>query len=270
LSATSTLQPSEAVGLGGPAFPAEPVHAPGRRIGSKGLAAILAGLVVIVTATWWVTNSPLFDMRTLRITGTHHLSTSAVAREAGLDGRTNVLWLSAGAVANRLRSDPWILSAHVSRLLPATVEVVIRERTPVAIVSGQSLLVAADGTVLGPAGGRSDLPLIDVPAVSVGGRVPSGLPGLAVARTLPPEMRGLVQQVSQDATVGLTLLLRDGAKAVYGDSTQAAAKAASLEAVMSWAEAHNVRPASIDVRSPDVPALRPSGQAQPASTFPGP
>ena len=270
MSAISTLQPSETIGLGGPAFPTEPVHAPARRIGAKGLAAILAGLVVVVTSTWWVTNSPLFDMRTLRITGTHHLSLSAVAREAGLDGRTNVLWLSADAVATRLQSNPWILSADVSRVLPSTVKVAIRERTPVAVVSGPSLLVAADGTVLGPARGRSDLPLIDVSGVSVGGRVPSGLPALAVARTLPPEMRGLVQQVSQDSTMGLTLLLRDGARAIYGDSSQALAKAVALEAVMSWAEAHKVQPASIDVRAPDVPALRPSGQAPPASPPPSP
>src|SRR5207244_3395259 len=115
-------------------------------------------------AGWWVSNSPVFDLRSLKVEGTGHLSAKQVARLAGLTTQSNVLWISPAAIQQRLQADPWVRRATLTRRLPSTITITIEERVPAAVTVGtQPMLVAADGVVLGKAPPATALPLIVPP-----------------------------------------------------------------------------------------------------------
>ena len=232
---------------------------------TRSLSARLIGLVgvmAIVSGGWWASNSPLFDLRTLSVTGAHHLSQEDVARLAGLRGRTNVLWISTSTVARRLQADPWILEARVSRTLPSTITIAIEERRAVAVLMPAGQLVAQDGVLLG-AGGGARLPriegAIDRPASGLPRAAPS--PALTVVQALPVDLVRQVAQVAMDPTEGITVYLRSGTRVIYGDASAAAAKAAGLQSVLDWAERTGTAIDYVDVRAPGAPALMPRGVA---------
>jgi cell division protein FtsQ len=212
-----------------------------------------------VAVAWWVTNSRAFDVRTLRVDGNAHRSSDQVVRFASLTEDTNVLWMSTGEVEQRLERDPWIQSAEVSRTLPSTVTISVRERWPVAILPGpRRLMVAGDGTVLGEAGPWVRLPLIDPP-----GRHRMGAPvepsdvRLSVARALSPDLREMVATVSVGAGSSISLELQSGVRVLFGESSGARAKLEALTSVLAWAARHGVSPQYVDVRIPAAPALMP-------------
>jgi cell division protein FtsQ len=262
VSTTSTWHPSRGP-IGMPALRIERARArtvPRRAAGARLLSVI--GIVAVLAAGWWVTGSKIFALRTLQVVGNAHLSSEQVAGLAGLSESTNVFWLSSNRIERRLQSNPWVASATVSRTLPSEVKVVIRERVPVAVLldaSGVRFLVAADGVVLGSAGRGVALPTIVAPppGAAVHGRIDPRTPALSVAASLPPSLRARVTAV--DVKGGqATLALRGGGKVLFGDPSESAAKSEALLAVLSWADRNGVHPASVDVRAPAAPALRPS------------
>jgi cell division protein FtsQ len=76
----------------------------------------------------------------------------------------NLLELSLSEVANTAQHDPWVKEASVKRILPGTLRVSVKERTPgaLAVLHGLVFVVDDGGFVMGPAGpGLSfDLPLL--------------------------------------------------------------------------------------------------------------
>jgi cell division protein FtsQ len=223
----------------------------------------VVGVFVVGLAAWVVTNSPLFDLRDLRVTGLKHLSRGQVARLGALNSHTNVLWLSPGAVERRLERNPWILRAEISRNLPGTIAVSIEERTPVAVAwsSVRRLLVAADGTLLDVAPSSVRLPRIEArpSQLTVGNRLPHSTLALSAVASFPRRVRSRLDRVTVGTSSSVTLLLRSGTHVLYGDGSRPDAKARAVFAVLAWARAHGIRAASLDVRAPDAPALRPAG-----------
>jgi cell division protein FtsQ len=232
----------------------------------KRSATIVVGLALISAVGLWVTNSPLFEMRSLSVNGNQHLSDARVARLAGLSRTTNVLWLRTGATARRIERDPWVLRAEVSRTLPGAITISIEERRAVAVVEGRRstlLLVSGDGMILGRASRKSRLPVIRVPGATetVGSRISGSPAELIVARTLPATLRGRVKRVARTSRGSLTLILRDGVSVLYGDASDAGAKARAVASLLSWAHQRGIRADYIDVRAPGAPALLPMAAA---------
>jgi cell division protein FtsQ len=223
---------------------------------------ILVGLALIAVVGWWVTNSPLFDMRTFRVSGNRHLSDADVARLAGLSRSTNVVWLGTGTVADRIERDPWVLRARVSRTLPGAVAVSIQERKPVAVVESKGVwfLVSADGVILGRASKKDRLPAIEVAGAptAVGSRISGATPQLIVARALPAGVRRRVAHITTTKGGSLNVILRSGVPVFFGDASQAVAKARALSSLLSWANDRAIRADYIDVQAPAAPALFPA------------
>src|SRR5439155_27298965 len=76
-------------------------------------AAALVALGIVVS------RSSLFAMTSLEVRGTHHVSRQHVQELAGVDGSTNVLWLSTGTVPRRVLAAPRPASPGVPRQPPA-------------------------------------------------------------------------------------------------------------------------------------------------------
>ena len=240
---------------------------PGRRGALRRWGTLALGLAALLAVCWWVSRSPIFALHSLSVRGNVHHAPQDVARLAGLSPDTNVLWLSADRVERRLEADPWIADARVARVLPSTLAVTIRERAAVAVLAPGELLVAADGTLLGPAAPGTRLPRLlggSVPA-SPGSAVRSDLPQLTVAVAMPRGLAGRVQQVVRDPDGTIRLRTRDGITVLFGTEGEAEPKWDALAAVLSWSRRHEVRPMYVDVRVPAAPSIRPAGEpADPA------
>jgi len=145
-----------------------------------------------------VTESPALRISHIAVQGQRHLSAADVrSRVWTLEG-ANIVRADLDAARRRLLGSPWIADATLRRQLPATIEIAIEERQPVALARfarGGLQLIAEDGMVLGPvvaARAGFDLPIADG-LMPVPGRSLSG-PGIGVGipSRVDPERAGLI------------------------------------------------------------------------------
>jgi cell division septal protein FtsQ len=113
-----------------------------------------------------VLSLPVFQVKRIIVHGNHRLSNGEVT--ALLEGRRGESMLAANLEQWRrsLLNSPWVADASLRRTLPSTVDVTIRERSPLGIgrINGGLYLVDERGTVIdeyGPNYSDLDLPIID-------------------------------------------------------------------------------------------------------------
>lgn len=153
----------------------------------------------MLSTPWWgptlLRRSAYFGVRRIEVTGARYLAPDAVAAALGLGPEANV-FEDLGRLERRVRAVAGVESATVSRRLPGTLRVRIREVEPVALVEGPEGLVpvASEGQPL-----PYDVTLVpvDVPVVP---RADRGLvAALAQIQRTDP---GLYAEVSAAATRG--------------------------------------------------------------------
>ncbi|GEM_PF-2425428 len=269
MGAISTWHPSMAIRP-----PDEPERAPLPPPRSGVWVWTMAILVAIVAllGSWWVTKSSIFAMRSLHVTGERHLSRQDVARLGGLTASTDVLWLSTHSLEQRLRRSPWVASARITRTLPGSISIQIRERAPIAI-SKSGWLIAQDGVVLQRQRGSSTrFPVVDSGRRSMapGERVQLALPQIEAVRSLMRSLRLEVESVRADAAGMVTLELRGGGRVLWGDTSDLTAKNRALAALIAWAARSGVKPVYIDLRAPSAPAILPVGAVTTPTPAPSP
>jgi cell division septal protein FtsQ len=126
-------------------------------------AAVVAGLTV--AAAQAVIGSGLLRVREVAVTGNRRLSAEEVRTlVAGLE-REQIFRLDLEHYRARLLDSPWIADVTLTRVLPATIQIAVVERTPIAAARhGQQLyLVDKTGSIIGdygPAYRDLDLPLV--------------------------------------------------------------------------------------------------------------
>jgi hypothetical protein len=251
VSATSTWRPSEARSGGAGSTLAF----------ARSWVSFAVGLGALAAGVWWATNSQIFDVSDIHVSGNHELSSQEIAGAAGLTSGTNLLWMSTGGVEKTLERNPWIREATVSRTPPSVVEIAVVERTAVAVLTPGSFLVAGDGTVLGKAPRQSTLLRLLAPDVEakIGGLVSPDLPQLVALRQMPADLLMAIRQVGPGPGGTLAVRTRDGVRVLFGDMSDASQKWEALRGVLGWTARTGVNPLYIDVRSPIAPALRPRG-----------
>jgi cell division septal protein FtsQ len=123
-----------------------------RRAAPKALPALLATCILAVLAggTWlghrFLTTSERFAIAEIRIAGHARLTADEVRAALPIALGDNVFSADLDALAGRLRTHPWIASADIRRVLPATLVVELREHEPVAVVTlGERYLIDATG-----------------------------------------------------------------------------------------------------------------------------
>jgi len=162
---------------------------PGKRRGSKGRvpwrAVRVAATVVLVGYALYrsvdlVVSAAALRIQSISVKGNTRLSAGEVRALAdGIRG-TSILTADLAGFRRRLLESPWVADVALRRVLPATVEVFVSERTPIGLcrIKNQLYLVDRTGVVIddfGPQYAAFDLPIIDglVRAPS-----PSGQPAL--------------------------------------------------------------------------------------------
>lgn len=236
---------------------APPPEERGRRA-LQALAASLvgAGLAYGGVLIW---RSPAVELTTIEVSGNRRVGSSEVVAASGLEPGDHLFRVKVDRVARQVEAIAWIERARVERIIPSRIRVTVAERRPVAavVLPGATFLADRSGVVLeeGSADGLlgvADLPL-EVP--SPGDQITHAQFGqaLRIVESLPAELRRAVQVVRAPTAERISLELEGGTVIVYGPAREMEQKNLAITAVLEREQAV----ASIDVRVPSRPAVRP-------------
>jgi cell division protein FtsQ len=236
---------------------------------------IRAALIVALVATpalaggWlWLRHSSLVAVRQVRVSGAHGADATAIdSALTAAARRMSTLDVDAAALRAAVAAYPIVGAVQVHPSFPHALRIRVIEQPPVAVASfdGTSTALAADGVVLGTAHASKSLPTLAATAqLSPGERVhsPMLLGALAVLGAAPaPLARDAVR--AYESAKGLTVVLRGGLLAYFGDAARPHAKWLALARVL--ADAGSAGATYVDVRVPDRPAAGfPPGVAPPS------
>jgi cell division protein FtsQ len=220
------------------------------------LTALLAA--PLLGGGWiWLRSSPLVAVEQVRVSGLHGADAQQIdAALTAAARRMSTLDVNRSALREAVASFPVVSSLKVSTSFPHSLRIEVSEQLPVAAidVEGVRTAVAADGVVLGPAHLAGSLPVLAARVLpSPGKRVSSSalLGELSVIGAAPAPLAKQLQS-AYSGSKGVTLVLRGGLRAYFGDATRVHAKWASLASVI--ADSSSAGASYIDVRLPERPA----------------
>jgi cell division protein FtsQ len=127
-----------------------------------------AALAVVMSGLWTgysrVMASERLRVAKVDVRGSRFLSEGEVRELLGPAVGENILNLDIESLKSRLRSSPWVADATVTRTLPDTLRVEVRERVPLALAELERLyLMDGDGGLIdiyGPRTAAFDLPIV--------------------------------------------------------------------------------------------------------------
>lgn len=197
---------------------------------------LLLGVGLAISWFTWFRDLPLFEIREVEVTGTESLSSSEERKEA--EALTGAVRTSLGGMTTlHVRQDeledalarwPRVAGVQVETDFPngATARLELREDGAVIGEGEDAVLVATDGTLLGPAGeGTETLPRL-------GGEPPpddrTGLGGPRLSQAIvlgavPTEIRPFVAG-SRIGEQGIEVELSNGLLLIFGDDSKPSAK----------------------------------------------
>jgi cell division protein FtsQ len=130
------------------------------------LAALVAG--ALAASPWWgrraLASLAFFRVRKVEVEGVRYLAPAEVVARLAVDTSASV-WDDVAPLERRLAGHPQVASVEVSRKLPATLVVRVRENLPVALVPGPGgtlRVVDAAGRILpiDPSRAGVDVPIV--------------------------------------------------------------------------------------------------------------
>lgn len=219
---------------------------------SRAVIVVVALVAVVGGGAYVALGTDLLAVKSVDVTGTHVVATSAVLTAAQVPVGTPMVRLDGAAVRSRILAGArGIASVSVVRDWPSTVRLVVTERTAVAAVPQDGKYVLVD---------RSGVAYRTVDTVPTGLAVlnvstpdtddGATRAGLSVLLSLPPEVRALLARIEAPTAEQVVLFLRDKRQIVWGNSADAAAKGAVVKALLR-------RPGKvIDVSSPGLATVR--------------
>lgn len=235
----------------------------------------IALLIVAGAALWAVFWSPLLRVRQVAVEGAAQTPRDDVVAAASVGEEDNLLLVSTDEIADRVEKLPWVRTADVDRLLPATVRIRITERTPYMILSLGAARWTIDpgGRVLGSGEAVDGLPVIagaKVSKVEPGRRLktPETTGALAVHRHLPKALRERVVALFAPSVDRITLSLVDGPLVRYGAPELLDEKNEVLANLLARLASEGREVEYIDVRVPSSPAIGPEVAPEGEGTTP--
>ncbi len=239
------------------------------------LVCVSVALPLLAGGWLWLRSSPLVAVEHVRVTG---VAASAGPNSAQIEGALvaaahgmSTLDVNVARLRAAVASFPVVRSVRARASFPHGLRIEVREQPPVAVLvaAGVRAAVAADGVVLGPEYVSGSLPVLSAGGAAaaslsaVGGHVRDGSlrAALTVLGAAPAPLAQTVGK-AYAGPKGLTLVLRGGLLAYFGDATRPHAKWLSLARVL--ADPSSEGAAYVDVRVPEAPAAGfPPGAARP-------
>jgi cell division protein FtsQ len=232
--------------------------------------AALAAVAILLAGGWLgLRHSSLVAVQHVRISGVH--GPDAAAIDAALTGAArhmSTLDVRVGALRAAAAPFPVVREVRAVASFPHTLRIHVVEQLPVAalLAGGVRTAVAADGVVLGPALLSGSLPTVAATlAPGPGERVRDAhtREALAVIGAVPGPLARFVVRAYTGAE-GLTVAMRSGLNAYFGDASLPHAKWLSLALVL--ANERSAGAAYVDVRVPARPSAGFAGGSGPPPT----
>lgn len=239
--------------------------------GLAGVVVILAGAVSILWAGGYVgvmterassifsagAVAAGFGVKKVTLKGRDQVSPDEVETALGPVLGESILNLDLDAARVRIEEIGWVRAAAVSRLLPDTVNVSIREREPAAVwqISGALHLIDADGADIREIGAYeySSLPLI------VGAGAPEAAAGILKALGAHPELKEKTSALVRVGERRWNMRLRNGLDVKlpdsgFGDALDTLATLQKTQGILDQPLEY------IDLRDPERMVLRRRGE----------
>src|SRR5438132_5433875 len=236
----------------------------------------IALLVCVIVAPllgggWlWLRHSSLVAVRDVRISGVHGHGAAAIDA-ALVRAARQMSTLDVRPAALRAAVAPFrvVRDVRVTASFPHAMRISVIEQPPVAALAaaGARTAVAADGVVLGPALLSGRLPTLSASSAPAPGQHVGGgwmNEALELLGAAPAKLARLTSR-AYSGSEGLTLVLRSGLRAYFGDASRPHAKWAALALLL--ANEGSAEGSYIDVRVPERPVAGfTAGTAPSAST----
>ncbi len=207
----------------------------------------------------WTLHRSFLSVQHVELTGVVHESSNYVMAVSGLDHHPAMIDVSDVVIERRLERLTWIRYATVTKKWPSTIRIVVRERTPVAVVyDAHHRLERIDGTghALDVVAQSTNLPLLEVVGRGVSKPwpfAPWSNPAAQVAGLLPAHLAAQVAAVRVTRQGQVSLRLTSPLTFLLGSATQLPAKFQSVASVIAASAANNVALRAGDVIDVSVP-----------------
>jgi cell division protein FtsQ len=209
----------------------------------------LASLVLLAaTAIYLAWFSSVFDVRSVRVFGTHYTTRTEVLRVAKVELGQPIARINAAAVEERVAALRPVASVEVRLGFPHSIVIEVHERVAIAAaadVDGSWWLVDRTGLQFEQVAQQPD-GLIDVQGYTEQFR---GI-GARTAASFPRWLQLRVKTVTVYAPEDVRLSMKNGKSVMWGGESRAARKAEVLFALLQ------IRARFYDVSAPDAPATR--------------
>lgn len=174
----------------------------------------------------FLTQCEYFRTESLVVTGADRLSEEQVIKQAELNKGMNILSVNLSIARKRLLAHSWIVEAEVSRELPSSINIRIKEQKPFAILDlGRKFVINTNGEIFKEmdASDPVNLPIIsglEFADINVRGK-PRSIPYNAVMNILELGQKPesvipikLINRIHVDREIGLTVYAFDRIKAI--------------------------------------------------------
>jgi len=220
----------------------------GRYLARRWMALLV--VLTVVAVAYLVMFTSLLGVRSVEVIGVKEIPKDAVLKAAAIEQGTPMVRLDAEEAAARVAALPRVFEVVVERSWPSTVEILVTERTPVAVLMVGAAAHLVDRTGLDYAKAKTRPPGLPTLAITgVGPDDPATKAAVTVLGAIPKQLKVQVTQVSAGTPGDVRLTLSDGRVVKWGDARENARKAAVLAPLLT-------RPGTTyDVATPDFPAV---------------
>lgn len=148
-----------------------------KKLSQKAMLCLLVPILVFCLgwlAFTLLLRSDIFRMTGISVQGNQVTTQQQILKTAGLQRGVNLLTLDISAIRNRILEEQWVDQVWVKRQWPSTVEIVIREYTPFALINlerdgtRQLFYMNSRGIVFAPSSVEKDLdyPVVNGPGLA--------------------------------------------------------------------------------------------------------
>ncbi len=220
----------------------------GRYLARRWIALLV--VLTVVAVAYLVMFTSLLGVRSVEVVGVKEIPEADVLKAAAIEQGTPMVRLDADEAAARVAALPRVFEVVVERSWPSTVEILVTERTPVAVLMVGAAAHLVDSTGLDYATAKtrpSGLPTLAISGV--GPDDPATKAAVTVLGAIPKQLKAQVTQVSAGTPGDVRLTLSDGRVVKWGNAQGSARKAAVLAPLLT-------RPGTTyDVATPDFPTV---------------
>jgi cell division protein FtsQ len=225
------------------------------------LIPIFAGVVV-----WLAFFTDVCAIERVNVSGNKNLSVEYVKQLSGIATYKNLITLPVKKLATNLKKDLWIRNAKINRRLPDTVNIVLDERSPIAMLDydGAAFLVDERAFVFAQASAEQMPNLMrihygDMPMPKVGQTIKNKKirESVKIAASMPAGLLAALSMANPFDGRGVVFVCRDGFNIVYGSAEDTEKKNEILQAIRVDVANNGRRIAYINVKVPDSPVIKP-------------